>query len=216
MRKVNDVFRPINELEKRIFSDEEFLTAIKIGKSRAFHKEGTVKNHIQQILKYINTKYKSTKYYEDLRIIAILHDTGKFALLEKLLEIYLPELPAKEQKELIAKSAIFAKKYFAPEDITTNMMQYKFTSGHACRSYSFAKKFLKNRKLLDVIRYHDIAIDFKKIYEETGAYDAKMFKKIFSKVDLRLFVLFLECDNCNRQNNISEWLNVQLKLYSLI
>jgi|GEM_PF-2759422 len=216
MKKTYDGFKPINELEREIFSDEEFLTAIKVGKSRTFHKEGTVKIHIQQILEYIDTRYKSTKYYENLRIIAILHDAGKFALLENLLEIYLPELPAKEQKELIAKSIIFAKKYTVPKNVVRNMEQYKFTSGHASVSYVFAKKFLKNKKLLDIIRYHDIAVDFKSINEKTGAYDAKMFKKIFSKVDLRLFVLFLKCDNCNRQDNISEWLNAQLKLHSLI
>jgi len=61
--------------------------AIKTGKSRKFHREGSVKNHIINILEYIDNKYKSATEYDNLRLLVILHDVGKYASVEKRQDI---------------------------------------------------------------------------------------------------------------------------------
>ena len=114
----NSDLKPVNALEKQIFLDKEFLTAIKTGKSREFHREGSVKNHICDILEYIENKYKSNKEYKNLRLLAILHDVGKFAFLDKYMDIYLPKMICKDQNKFIAASHKFAKKYPVPKKVS--------------------------------------------------------------------------------------------------
>jgi len=203
-------FRPIDKLEKKIFSDKEFLTAIKIGKPRKSHDEGTIKMHIIQILGYIDKNYYKTAQYEDLRIIALLHDIGKFAFLEESPDLFIPNLSENKCKKIIEECRKFRKKYYTQKDVPKNMRKYSLTEKHANVSYQFAKKFLKDKKLLELIRYHDLATDIRWEYEDTKKYDAKIFKKIFTHIDLRLYLAFLKCDNCNRVDGTSQWLKTQL------
>ena len=68
---------PINETEEKIISSEEFKRVLDYGKPRSGHPEGTVGNHVKDILEYIEIHYKDDKDYEKLRILALLHDIGK-------------------------------------------------------------------------------------------------------------------------------------------
>ena len=205
------ILRPINALERRIFCDDEFLTAIRTGKPRPFHQEGTIRNHIVKILDYIESHHKSAEEYEDLRILAILHDVGKFAFLEKYLDVYLPRMPAEDRKRFIAASQAFARKYPVPERFRRDMGEYTYTSEHAYVSYLFAKRFLKDKRLLNILKYHDTALDFAALFRKTRRCDEKLFRKIFSKIDLKLYLLFVECDKLDSTNRNLTWLKRQLE-----
>ncbi|MGV8171354.1 MAG: hypothetical protein ACP5OA_01540 [Candidatus Woesearchaeota archaeon] len=208
--------KPINIVEKKILRDKEFLTAVKIGRPRNNHDEGTIKMHIIQILSYIDKNYSNTRLYTDLRIIALLHDVGKFAFLEKRPEAYLPITTIKSQKKLIIECRKFEKKYYTQDIFPKNIRRYKYTAQHSYASYQFAKKFLKDQRILKIIRYHDLAVDMKIEYENQKTYDVVLFKKIFSDIDIQLYLAFLKCDNSNRTDKTSGWLQTELKKHHII
>lgn len=208
-------FKPINALEKKIFSDREFLIAIQAGRIRQWHTEGTVRNHIIHILRYIDKHYKKHPDYETLRIIALLHDTGKFARLYFRPNNYLPDGSKAQQKKLIAASKAFSKKYRIPPMIAKKIEPYIYTSQHAYTSYLFAKKFLKDRQILEIIKYHDIAQDFKDNERTKKKYDKSKFKKIFLNLDIDIYQIFIKCDKCNHADDLSPWFKKQLRLHKI-
>jgi hypothetical protein len=216
MKNSNQKLHPINEIEKKICQNKEFQVAIKTGKVREFHLEGSIETHIINILDYIDKNYKKTEDYETLRILAILHDVGKFAFLEKYIDIYLPIMPKAEQNKFITASRNFANKYPVSNKFRREMSEYQFTSEHSYVSYLFAKQFLKDKKLLNILKYHDMAIDFWLIYQKTGKYNINKFKEIFSKLDLKLYLLFVECDKCNPLDSRLPWLKAELKKHKII
>ncbi len=205
------LLRPQNPIEKKILSNKEFLNTISIGRSRPFHREGTIKNHIIQILKYIEKNYRNTSYYTDLRIMALLHDTGKFAFLKEFLESYMPNVSDKEHKRLLTASAKFKLKYYYASNVSKELKKYTLTPMHAHASYQFAKKFLKDDRMLKLLKYHDLAADIRNLYVKENNYDFKLFKKVFSNIDLKTYLAFLKCDNCNRIDKETKWLKAELK-----
>jgi len=215
MKNDNTTFHPINALEKKIFRDKEFQMAIKTGKSRKFHREGSVKNHIINILEYIDNKYKSATEYDNLRLLVILHDVGKYASVEKRQDILLPKMPKTEQNKFIISSRTFAKKYSIPKSVQSYLKEFKYTPKHAYVSYLFSKKFTKNKRILKIIRYHDAGIDFKLIFHRTGKYDVKKFKDIYSKLDLDLYLMFVDCDRLGQESDEIPWIKEQLQMHKL-
>jgi hypothetical protein len=210
MTNTDSGFHPINSLEEKIFQDKEFLMAIQIGKPRQNHIEGTIKAHIIHILEYIDKNYYQTEHYEDLRIIALLHDAGKFAFVEKYPDKYIITVSEREKQRLINISKGFIKKYYS-DNISNDMKKYQYTSEHAYASYQFAKKFIKDQRLLKIIRYHDLAVDIKQEYNDTGSYNKALFKEIFTDIDIKTYQAFLKCDNCGRKDTTSKWFNTELK-----
>ena len=96
------------------------------------------------------------------------------------------------------------------------MKEYQFTSEHSFVSYVFAKKFLKDKRILDTIKYHDMTMDFMLGFRKTGKYDISKFKKIFSKIDLKLNILFIKCDKCDDKDVRIPWMKEQLKIHKII
>jgi len=208
------LIKPINHVEARILKDKDFLTAIQIGRPRKFHEEGTVGAHITNILDYIEKNYCESKYYEDLRILALLHDIGKITGLERRPDLLQPDMPGEKLTELINDSRKFAKKY--QTRIPANFNKYPITKAHAFHSYKFAKRFIKSKRLLDLIKYHDMALDMLHEYKNTGRYDERTFIDIFSRLDINLYLIFLKCDKCVGKNNVSRWLIKELKRHGLL
>jgi len=205
-----NVLKPQNAIEKNILSDKEYMTAISIGRPRQGHKEGTIKIHIIQILEYIEQKYSKTKYYTNLRIIALLHDTGKFAFLKEV-PVYMPEVSDKKCKKLLIASQKFKTKYYNTKNVSFELKKYMFTPIHAEASYQFSKKFIKDKELLKLIKYHDLGIDMALTYKDTKICDTKLFKKVFSNIDLNTYLAFVKCDANNRIDITSRWLKSELK-----
>lgn len=69
---------PKNHLEKKVLSSQEFKQCRDYGRVRKGHPEGTVGKHVEHILDYIETHFKSDPDYGSLRLLAMLHDIGKF------------------------------------------------------------------------------------------------------------------------------------------
>jgi hypothetical protein len=68
---------PRNEMEARILADPVIQQGLDWGKPRSGHPEGSVRKHVTAILRYID-RQDWKQYKEDLRILALIHDSFKF------------------------------------------------------------------------------------------------------------------------------------------
>ncbi|MFX1398808.1 MAG: HD domain-containing protein [Promethearchaeota archaeon] len=68
----------IDQTEKLILNSLEFERSANFGKVRRGHDEGKVGIHVRQIINYIEDNYKFDSDYTSLRLIALLHDIGKY------------------------------------------------------------------------------------------------------------------------------------------
>lgn len=75
LQEIREILKPETELEKRIVTDAEFIEGVAYGKSRPGHPEGKVIYHIREVLDNIE-KYSEMR--ENLRLIALIHDTFKY------------------------------------------------------------------------------------------------------------------------------------------
>ena len=75
--EIKELLKPETELEKRIVSDSEFIEGANYGKPRSGHPEGQVVYHIREVLDNVE-KFSGAHNREDLRIIALIHDTFKY------------------------------------------------------------------------------------------------------------------------------------------
>lgn len=74
---IEDIVKPKNSLERSIISDSDFIEGALYGKPRRGHPEGEVIYHIKEVLENIDKYYENDIDYEELRIIALVHDTFK-------------------------------------------------------------------------------------------------------------------------------------------
>jgi hypothetical protein len=74
---IRDIINPKNGIEEAIVSDAEFIRGASYGKPRRGHPEGQVIYHIKEVLANIDKFYGEDTDRDDLRVIAILHDTFK-------------------------------------------------------------------------------------------------------------------------------------------
>lgn len=66
----------MNNIENKIYNDEEFKKGLSFGKPRPGHPEGQVMYHIEEVLENVE-KYCDDDNREALRLIAIIHDSFK-------------------------------------------------------------------------------------------------------------------------------------------
>ncbi len=74
---IKDIIKPENGREIAICEDPEFEQGVLYGKKRKGHPEGQVIYHIKEVLENIDKYYKDDDEREELRLIAILHDSFK-------------------------------------------------------------------------------------------------------------------------------------------
>lgn len=75
--KIKQIIKPENGIESAICNDNEFINGCNYGKSRPGHPEGAVIYHIKEVLENIDKWYGDDEDREDLRFIALVHDTFK-------------------------------------------------------------------------------------------------------------------------------------------
>ncbi len=74
---IKSILNPQGGLECAIIADPEFVKGVTYGKPRKGHPEGQVMYHIQEVLENVEKYYKNDEDYQDLRIIAFIHDSFK-------------------------------------------------------------------------------------------------------------------------------------------
>lgn len=74
---IKNMIKPENGIETAIVSNAEFIEGCSYGKPRSGHPEGKVIYHIKEVLDNIDKFYGDDKDREDLRFIALVHDTFK-------------------------------------------------------------------------------------------------------------------------------------------
>jgi hypothetical protein len=71
-------FTLLDDRERHIAGDPDFLAGLDYGRPRPGHPEGAVKWHIADVLANVDRWYRETPHYAALRLIALVHDTFKY------------------------------------------------------------------------------------------------------------------------------------------
>jgi hypothetical protein len=71
-------FTPEDDVERRIAADPEWQKGVEWGRPRRGHPEGSVKQHIADVLANVNREASSPEERRRLRLAAVVHDTFKF------------------------------------------------------------------------------------------------------------------------------------------
>jgi hypothetical protein len=74
---IKNIVKPENGIEIAIISDAVFIQGANHGRPRSGHPEGQVIYHIKEVLENIDKFYADDEDRQDLRLIAIVHDTFK-------------------------------------------------------------------------------------------------------------------------------------------
>lgn len=77
MKIIEEIVKPETVLEKVIIMDNDFIQGVMNGKPRRGHPEGEVIYHIGHVLENVD-KYSNKENRENLRLIAIIHDSFKY------------------------------------------------------------------------------------------------------------------------------------------
>ena len=78
MKKIiKQLIKPENGIEEAIIATDEFIIGANWGKVRSGHPEAQVIYHIKEVLENIDKWYGNDDDREDLRLIALVHDTFK-------------------------------------------------------------------------------------------------------------------------------------------
>lgn len=116
MKLITDIILPENDIETLVISNDEFIKGVFYGKSRMGHPEGEVIYHIKEVLNNIDKFYHDDINREKLRIIAILHDSFKFMVNNKL--------PKSGENHHGTISRRFAEKYLNLSDDVLYIIQH--------------------------------------------------------------------------------------------
>jgi len=81
---IKNIVNPKNGIETAICNDAEFIRGASYGKPRRGHPEGQVIYHIKEVLANIDKFYGEDTDRDDLRVIALLHDTFKHKVNQNL------------------------------------------------------------------------------------------------------------------------------------
>lgn len=76
-KTIKNIIKPENGIETVICDNQDFIDGCSYGKPRKGHPEGQVIYHIKEVLENIEKFYPEDNDREELRLIAILHDTFK-------------------------------------------------------------------------------------------------------------------------------------------
>ena len=75
---IEDLIKPIEQLERSILVDDELIKGLLWGKPRHGHPEGEVALHVRHVLDNVDKYFKNDLDWWRLRFIAIVHDSFKY------------------------------------------------------------------------------------------------------------------------------------------
>jgi len=194
-----------NSLEKAILRDEYFQSFLTMGRSRNEHPEGLLGIHVQHVLEAID-ELPDQRRRAMLRLGALLHDVGKLAGFESKQD-YRPDGAGEEQiARLVQASRSFRQEfpYHATDD---------YVPEHALYSVEFARRFVSDTELLDLIKYHDTGL---KIYDHAIDNQDALLLHYFGEKDAGLFVLFSYVDAADREKTKALWMQSRFRKLGLL
>ena len=77
-------FRPETDLERRLVSEPKLLRGLAWGEPRTGHPEGSVGRHVADLLAAVDRSGETGERREQLRLIALLHDSFKSQVRDRL------------------------------------------------------------------------------------------------------------------------------------
>jgi len=163
---IKNIVNPKNGIETAIVSDAEFIRGAMYGKPRNGHPEGQVIYHIEEVLGNIEKFYADDEDYDELRQIAILHDTFKHKVNQNI-----PK-SGENHHGMIARR--FAEKFPIHQDVLT-VIQYHddaynaWSAGGRHNDWYKAKKRATNLiSALQIENCLDLYVKFYKCDNLTG------------------------------------------------
>lgn len=156
-------FVPESELERRVTSDPDLLEGLAWGEPRAGHPEGSVGAHVDDLLRTLEEWDEPTERRADLRFIALVHDSFKGEVIEKL--------PKVGRNHHADRARRFAERHSADEAVLSTIQ-------HHDRPYALWRKMRRKgqpdergfTKMLDDIP--DVAL-FVRFVELDGSTEGK-------------------------------------------
>jgi hypothetical protein len=156
-------FAPENELEAAVAQDEELLAGLAWGKPRESHPEGAVGVHVGDLLREIDRRGEQPERREQLRFIALIHDSFKNRVRNWL--------PRSGENHHAMRARRFAERFTDDERLLAPIELHD-------RPYALWKKMQKKGRLdedgfaemLDRIPDHDLFLRF---IEIDGSSEAK-------------------------------------------
>ncbi|HEX2126209.1 MAG TPA: hypothetical protein VHF45_06590 [Thermoleophilaceae bacterium] len=156
-------FEPENELEARVTADPELLAGLAWGEPREAHPEGAVGIHVSQLLEVIDRDGETGERREQLRFVAIVHDSFKYRQRDWL--------PAQGRNHHASRARRFAERHTGDERLLATIELHD-------RPYHLWKK-MRKRGELDTDRFEDMLRRvpdhelFQRFIEVDGASEAK-------------------------------------------
>ena len=158
-----DGFGAENELEERVAADPELMAGLAWGKPRKSHPEGTVGNHVADLLDAIDRDGETGRRRADLRFIALVHDSFKYRVRNWL--------PRQGRNHHASRARRFAERYTDDERLLSTIEYHD-------RPYHLWKHLKKHGELqtekfeamLDRIPDHEL---FQRFIEVDGSSEAK-------------------------------------------
>lgn len=159
-RIISNFIRTESNLEKRIIQDKQWQEGAFWGEPRPGHPEGKIIYHIYEVLQNVDRITTNPKIRQQLRLIAIIHDSFKHL-----------EEQTRPRTDWSKHHAVFAA--------------------------NFAKKYITDKAILDVIEMHDEAYYAWKAvnkdkYEKANFIMNRLQERLGN--NMQLFYLFFKCD----------------------
>ncbi len=156
-------FEPESELERRVSTDPRLLDNLAWGAPRAAHPEGSIAAHVEDLLRTLDEWDEPADRRSALRFIALVHDSCKAEVLEKL--------PKVGRNHHADRARRFAERYTDDEAILSTIQ-------HHDRPYALWRKMKRKgqpdargfAKMLDEIP--DVAL-FTRFVELDGSTEGK-------------------------------------------
>jgi hypothetical protein len=125
-------FEPENELEARVTRDPDLLEGLAWGEPRAGHPEGAVARHVEHLLDRLDTWEEPAYRREKLRFMALVHDSFKADVWERL-----PKIGRNHHAD---RARRFAERYTGELDVLCAIE-------HHDRPYNLWRKMKRKRSL---------------------------------------------------------------------
>ena len=106
-------FTPENELERELVADPELIAGLAWGEPRPGHPEGAVGAHVRDLLRAIDSDERYASRREELRFLALVHDSFKYRVQEWR--------PKTRGNHHAARARRFAERYTDDERLLTTL-----------------------------------------------------------------------------------------------